>query len=58
MILVTAVAFGDPHFRTFDGTEYTFNGRAEYWLLHVTTLPADDNFQLQARMENDLGQIG
>eukprot|EP00066_Takifugu_rubripes_P013973 XP_011603239.1 PREDICTED: sushi domain-containing protein 2 [Takifugu rubripes] len=29
----TAVVFGDPHFVTFDGVSYSFNGRGEYNLV-------------------------
>ncbi|CAJ1070565.1 sushi domain-containing protein 2-like [Xyrichtys novacula] len=29
----TAVVFGDPHFVTFDGVSYSFNGKGEYTLV-------------------------
>ncbi|XP_066509305.1 sushi domain-containing protein 2-like [Hoplias malabaricus] len=29
-----ASVLGDPHFMTFDGVSYTFNGKGEYTLLH------------------------
>jgi len=28
-----AVVFGDPHFITFDGVSYSFNGQGEYTLV-------------------------
>ncbi len=49
---VLAYLYGDPHFRTLDGLEYLFNGRGEYWLMQIKTLPDDlDNFLLQGRFE-------
>jgi hypothetical protein len=35
---------GDPHFTTFDGMEYTFNGHGEYWMMRT------DNCSVQVRM--------
>lgn len=31
--LISAVVFGDPHFVTFDGVSYSFNGKGEYTLV-------------------------
>lgn len=33
LCLPTGTVLGDPHFITFDGSVYTFNGRGEYYLL-------------------------
>ncbi|KAM7415698.1 hypothetical protein PAMA_017976 [Pampus argenteus] len=41
------VVFGDPHFITFDGLSYTFNGKGEYDLV---SLP-DRELSVQARTE-------
>ena len=51
------MAFGDPHFRTFDGVEYMFNGRGEFWLLrdHFNNM---DDVSIQGRFQqppNDSG---
>ena len=37
--------FGDPHIRTLDGFQYTFNGLGEYTLIETT----HGNFTLQGR---------
>ncbi|XP_074615471.1 protein mesh-like [Acropora palmata] len=39
--------FGDPHFITLDGVEYTFNGYGEYTILNVNNA----EFLLQGRMQ-------
>ncbi|XP_071806324.1 sushi domain-containing protein 2-like isoform X2 [Asterias amurensis] len=41
----SAVVFGDPHFVTFDGRRYTFNGIGEYQLMEVASL----GFRLHGR---------
>ncbi|KAK2161853.1 hypothetical protein LSH36_108g00007 [Paralvinella palmiformis] len=48
----STTSFGDPHFRTYDGVDYTFNGRGEYWLLRVYDMDVDlDNIAVQVRLE-------
>ncbi|XP_040859514.1 sushi domain-containing protein 2 [Ochotona curzoniae] len=42
-----ASAFGDPHFVTFDGTSFTFNGRGEYVLMEASTT----KLRVQARAQ-------
>lgn len=37
--------WGDPHFKTLDGGNYTFNGLGEYVMIDAV----DGTFQLQAR---------
>ncbi|XP_026177714.1 sushi domain-containing protein 2 isoform X2 [Mastacembelus armatus] len=41
------VVLGDPHFITFDGLNYTFNGKGEYWLV----FSPDAELSVQARTE-------
>ncbi|CAG0885412.1 unnamed protein product [Darwinula stevensoni] len=33
----TAAVYGDPHFHTFDDTEYTFNGKGEFVLVRANS---------------------
>ena len=40
---------GDPHIRTLDGTQYTFNGHGEYIMVMVESINA--NFTIQGRTE-------
>jgi hypothetical protein len=35
ILFLAALSWGDPHFTTFDGNNYTFNGRGEYTLLSL-----------------------
>ena len=44
-----AWAWGDPHFTTLDGADFTFNGWGEYLLLNITN--GSTLFELQARTE-------
>ena len=45
LLLVSAWFWGDPHIRTLDGGNYTFNGLGEYVMLDAQS----GTFQLQAR---------
>ncbi|XP_068155674.1 protein mesh isoform X2 [Drosophila tropicalis] len=44
-----AGVFGDPHFVTFDGTAYTFNGLGEFVLARSTD--ESERFEVQGRFE-------
>ncbi|XP_044030297.1 sushi domain-containing protein 2-like isoform X1 [Siniperca chuatsi] len=49
----SAVVFGDPHFITFDGVSYSFNGKGEYTL--VTS--AKKRLTIQGRTEPVNGEL-
>ena len=58
-MLIIATAFGDPHFETFDGVFYTFNGYGEYWLMKVTNAMVRGqtvNFKLHGRFQQPANQ--
>jgi len=42
---LAVIWWGDPHFQTQDGLNYTFNGLGEYWMVK------SDSFELQARTD-------
>ncbi|XP_032898980.1 sushi domain-containing protein 2 [Amblyraja radiata] len=42
-------AFGDPHLFTFDGTNFTFNGRGEYTLVTGEGNSTSETLQIQGR---------
>ena len=46
--------FGDPHIRTLDGFQYTFNGLGEYTLIGTT----HGNFTLQGRTAKAIDKNG
>lgn len=48
-IHLLAAVFGDPHIHTFDGLEYTFNGRGEFVLVRADTLK--HKLDVQGRFE-------
>ncbi|XP_038064903.1 protein mesh-like [Patiria miniata] len=52
-----ASVYGDPHFATFDGVEYTFNAKGEYTLFE-TTSASQTQFTLQGRFEDILDRKG
>ena len=46
--------YGDPHIRTLDGFQYTFNGLGEYTLIETT----HGNFTLQGRTAKAVDKNG
>ena len=46
LIIISAWFWGDPHIGTFDGLQYTFNGRGEYILITTNEV---GGFEVQGR---------
>lgn len=51
--LISAVVFGDPHFITFDGVSYSFNGKGEYTLIKSE----EKQLTVQGRTEPVMGEM-
>lgn len=51
--ITSAVVFGDPHFVTFDGVSYSFNGKGEYTLVNS----AEKVLSIQGRTEAVMGEM-
>jgi len=56
-IPITATVFGDPHFYTFDGMAYTFNGKGEYVLVRADSprVKLDVQGRFEQVKQNTLG---
>lgn len=52
--VVAALIRGDPHFRTIDGLEYTFNGLGLYWL--VQTIDGSTSIQVSSDSKKTMGR--
>ena len=56
---LAATGYGDPHFRSMDGTEFTYNGKGEFWLLRSILTTAEgtnplsewEHIRIQVRLE-------
>lgn len=48
-VTLAGAVFGDPHFITFDGMEYTFNGKGEFVLVQGNT--GRNKLNIQGRFE-------
>ena len=54
-----ATGYGDPHFRSMDDTEFTYNGKGEFWLLRSILTTAEgtnplsewEHIRIQVRLE-------
>ena len=53
---VTGICWGDPHFRTLDNQNFTFNGLGEYTILQVRT--ENVTFDLQGRTSRPVRDDG
>ena len=55
MLCFTAAVFGEPHFISFDGTKFIFNGYGEFTL--VSALGANLNIQGRMAQIKDTGKF-
>jgi len=55
-LFILGICWGDPHIRTLDSQNFTFNGLGEYTLLQVRQ--EDVSFDLQGRTSRPLREGG